>query len=677
MLEQQKEFKHRVLELTRDLLLRMAEEQPVLLSMEDLHWADPSTLELLGFLLGHIERAKVFILLSARPQFRPPWPPCPWFHQLVLDRLPPESTAALVRAIAHGRSLPEELVQQLVARTDGIPLFVEELTRMMLGRASSEASSAIPVTLHELLLARLDALPLRERALAQLCAVVGRSFSHALLARLSERSEASLWGELSGLLSAALLQRHEDAVGIGYEFRHALIQETAYQSLPRSLRRQHHRRIAQVLVEQFPEVVEARPEMLAHHFTEAGELEPAIRYWKRATEHAVLRSAIPEASSHLKQALKLLGHLPDTPQRAEEELQLLNALGSLLTSIQGYGSPALERIFTRAQKLLRQLKEPVGVDPLWLGQCSYFLMRGRLQEVQELAVWLMEQGRRQRDPVMLMQVYATMAEYFLLRGECGKASEYFTQLSGIEESTARSGQEFLRTFTETLWGDTQVGSLSLLVVMHSVSGHPGQAWQWTQEVLGRIRKLERPASTAYVLVNLAVARQLLGDVQRTLEWAEEARALASGALFQQLRAAAQALSGWAMFKGGQVRQGLELLRGGVELLRELDVRAFLPFFLGLLGEVHLELGQVKEGLAMVAEGLRIAEQTEVRLFEAELHRLRGELLRVAGREEEATRHLLRALRVARRQQATLFEQRATVSLGRQLSGQVEEQRRGI
>jgi serine/threonine protein kinase/tetratricopeptide (TPR) repeat protein len=669
LLEQQKEFKRRVLDLTRDLLLRMAEERPVLLSMEDLHWADPSTLELLGFLLGHIERAKVFILLSARPEFRPPWPPRPWSHPLVLDRLPPESTAALVRAVAHGRSLPEELVRQLVARTDGIPLFVEELTRMMLGRASSELPSAIPVTLHELLLARLDALPHPQRALAQLCAVVGRSFSHALLARLSARSEASLRRELSGLMSAALLQRYEDAGGAGYQFRHALIQETAYQSLPRSLRRQHHRRIAQALVEHFPEVVEARPELLAHHFTEAGESEPAIRSWKRAAEFAILRSAFLESISHLKQALKLLGHLPDTPQRSKEELQFLNALGSLLADTQGYGSPELEQIFTRAQQLLRQLKESRQVDPLWLGHSSFFLMQGRfqeVQEVQELAMGFMDQGRRQRDPAMLMQAYALMAEISLLRGECSRAEEYFTHVSELEEPMARSGEAFPRTFSEARWVDTQVGSLSLLAVLHSVCGHPELAWQWTQEVLGRLRKRERPASTAYALVFLAAASQLRGEVQRTLEWAEEARALASGVLFRPLRAVAEALWGWAAFKAGQARPGLEALRGGVELLQELGANAFLPYFLDLLGGVYLELGQVREGLATVAEGLRITEQTEVRLFEAELHRLRGELLRAARREEEAMRHLLRAQRVARRQQATLFELRAMVSLVRQL-----------
>jgi serine/threonine protein kinase/tetratricopeptide (TPR) repeat protein len=667
-LEQMKECKRQVLELTRELLLRIAEDRPVLLSLEDLHWADPSTLELLGFLRDHLEQSRILILLSARPEFHPPWPLCPWSHRIVLDRLPPESTAALARAVASDRSLPEEMVRQLVARTDGVPLFVEELTRMVLERAPSEFPAAIPVTLHELLLARLDALPLRQKALAQLCATVGRSFSHALVSQLAADDAASLRRDLSGLLSTGLLQR-ESSGGLSYVFRHALIQEAAYQSLPRGTRRQHHRRIAQTLVEQFPEMAEARPELLAHHLTEAGEYEPAIRSWKRATEHAILRSAGQEAVAHLKQALALLRSLPDTSEHRGEELQLLNALGSVLIDTQGYGSAEMEQLYEQALQLFRQLEEPPPASPFWMGLGAYFVMRGRLKEVRELAERFMVLGERRQEPGMQMQGCWLMADLFLLKGESARALELFTQVGQYLDLARPSGAPSQRTFEEMLWGEAQMVRLMFMSLAHSMRGELEQAWQCSQEALRTLRKLDNPATTASGLIYLAGASQIRREVQCTLEWSEEGSAQASGIWLRPLRAGGEALRGWALFKAGQVREGLEVLRGNCEQLRELGSRAFLPFMFSMIGEVYLELGQALEGLAVVAEALQLAEETGAHFFDAELHRLQSELLRVAGREEEARFHLLRARLVARRQQATLFELRATVSLGRQLRDQ--------
>jgi tetratricopeptide (TPR) repeat protein len=541
------------------------------------------------------------------------------------------------------------------------------MTRMVLERAPLEPASAIPVTLHELLLARLDALPARQKALAQLCAAVGRSFSHALLSQLSGHDSAPLRRDLSGLLSAGLLQQ-ESSGGPGYRFRHALIQETAYQSLPRSLRRQHHRRIAQTLVEQFPDVVEVRPELLAHHFTEAGEYEPAIRSWKRATERAILRSAGLEAVAHLKQALALLRSLPDT-SRSGEELQLLSALGALLIDLQGYGSPEVEQLYAQALRLFRQLEEPPPAGPFWMGLGAYFVMRGRFQEARELAERFLDLGGRRRDPMMRMQGCWLMADLFLLQGESARALEYFTQVRELQELARPCSEPSQRAFEEMLWGEAQVVSLTFMSIAHSMRGAPERAWRCSQEALERIRELNNPATAACGLIYLAGACQLRREVQTTLEWSGEGSALASGIWFQPLRAAGDALRGWALVKVGQAREGLEMLRRSCERLRELGCGAFLPFYFGLLGEVDLELGQVQEGLAVVAAALRMAEETGAHFFDAELHRLQGELLRLTGSEEEATSHLLRARLVARRQQAALFELRATVSLGRQLRDQ--------
>ncbi|HEX8818975.1 MAG TPA: AAA family ATPase, partial [Archangium sp.] len=310
--------KERTFEALSALLARGARGHPVLGVIEDLHWADPSTLELLGALLERVERERVLLVLSARPDFHPHWPEPPWLHRLTLERLSPELTAALVRGSAGGRELPTELVYQLVARTDGIPLFAEELTRMVVERGTP---GSIPVTLHELLLARLDPLPSRQKELAQLCAAIGRAFSLSLLATLTRRSPSALQRDLEGLVAAGLLQPRDEDAGPGYQFRHALLQDAARQSLPRSARRQLHQRITRALLEQSPEVAETHPELLAHHATEAGEYPQAVHHWARAGQRASLRSANQEAVSHFQQALRLLRLLPDTPQRLHEELR--------------------------------------------------------------------------------------------------------------------------------------------------------------------------------------------------------------------------------------------------------------------------------------------------------------------------------------------------------------------
>jgi len=539
---------------------------------------------------------------------------------------------------------------------------------MMLGWASSEFPHAIPVTLHELLLARLDALPPRQKALIQLCAVVGRSFSQELLAQLCAQDAASLRRELSGLLSAALLQRDESAQGTGYHFRHALIQEAAYQSLPRGPRRQHHRRIAQALVERFPDVVEARPELLAHHFTEAGEYEPAIRYWQRAAEHSLLNlgASAVEAVAQLKQALRLLRSLPDAAARWSEELRLLNALGALLVGSLGHGAPEVEQLYSRALQLFQQVQEPRQLSLLWMGVPAYFLIRGRLRGLHEMTERMLTLGQQWQDPATLLQGYSSLADLFLVRGETARALECFSRVEQLCGSAELREERFSQAFAENLWVELRVGCRVSGLLAHSMRGELEQVRQGTEEVLESIQKLGRPPTTAFALIFLATGCQVRREVPCTLKWAEEGRALAPAAGFRPLRAVAQALSGWALFKSGQRREGLEALLRGIALLRELGTRMYLPFFWGLLGEVYLELGQVQPGLAAVEDGLRLVRETEMRLFEAELYRIQAELLRRAGREREATAHLLRARGVARRQEAALLELRATVSLGRQL-----------
>src|SRR5712691_6172901 len=330
-------------------LLEAAERQPVLAVWEDLHWADPSTLELLSMMLDQAPMARMLTLLTCRPEFRPPWATHAPVTQVTLNRLGRTQVEAMIPSLTGAKTLPTEVVQQVVAKTDGVPLFVEELVKMILesGLVREQAGRyvltgplpplAIPSTLHDSLMARLDRLS-AARELAQLGAVLGRGFAYELLQAVAPVDEITLQQGLNQLVDAELVYQRGLPPRSRYLFKHALIQDAAYQSLLKSTRQQYHQRIAQVLAAQFPAIAETQPELIAHHYTEAGLSAPALGYWQRAGQHAIERSANLEAVAHLTKGLELLADLPDTPERAQQELVMQTTLGPALLVTKGQAS---------------------------------------------------------------------------------------------------------------------------------------------------------------------------------------------------------------------------------------------------------------------------------------------------------------------------------------------------
>ncbi|WP_257451775.1 protein kinase domain-containing protein [Archangium lipolyticum] len=649
--------KDRTLEALAVLLLRMAREHPVFGVVEDLHWADPSTLDLLGHVLGRVGGSRVMLVLSARPGFQHTWPVPERLHTLCLDRLPARLTATLVQEAAGGRELSGEQVQQLVAKTDGIPLFVEEMTRMVL---EGGTLSSIPVTLHELLLARLDRLPERLKALAQVCAVVGRDFSHALLATLTRRDSSALLEDMEELVAAGLLQREEeDGQGPRYHFRHALLQDAAYQSLLRNTRRQHHRRIAQALVEQFPEVVETQPELLAHHYTEAGEYDPAIRSWMQAGMRASLHSANQEAVSHLRQALKLLRSLPDAGQRIQQELQLLIALGIPLSQVQGYRSPEVKQTYVRARELFGLVGEALpGLELSYWGPYAYYFARAEYRLSHELAEQLVGLGSRQHNQELLALGYRMMATDFFIWGRMGQAREFVERAVSCADFTLAQHRELAVRH----WVDPRSMALIHAAVVHSVLGQLEQARQYRVEAVALAGRIGHVHTRAYVLLYAALSCQLCRDARGTLELAEECHALSREHWFRLWLVWSGLLRGWALAELGQAEKGLEQMRDGLSRWRMVGLRAGMPHHLGLLAEVHLRLGQPQEALLSVHEGLKWGEAVGEHFYEAELHRIGAEAQRALGHEEEAREGFLQAVRIAREQGAGGYERHALLAM---------------
>ena len=344
--------KQQTLEALVTWLLAEAAQQPVLAIWEDLHWADPSTMELLGLLLDQVPTAHLLLVLTCRPEFRPSWAPRSYMTPLTLTRLLRPQVEELVLRMTCGKPLPAEVLRQIVEKTDGIPLFVEELVKTILesGLVREEAERyiltgplpplAIPTTLQDALTARLDRLA-PVKAVAQLGAVLGREFSYALLRAVAPVDEATLQHSLAQLVEAELLYQRGMPTQATYLFKHALVQDAAYQSLLRSTRQQYHQRIVQVLEAHFPDVCETQPELLAQHYTEASLSAQAIEYWQRAGQLASKRSAYVEACAHLTKGLEVLRTLPDTPERTQHELVLQITLGPALMASKGQGAPVV------------------------------------------------------------------------------------------------------------------------------------------------------------------------------------------------------------------------------------------------------------------------------------------------------------------------------------------------
>jgi serine/threonine protein kinase/tetratricopeptide (TPR) repeat protein len=641
------------------LLMYNARQHPVLVVVEDLHWADPSTLQLLDFLLGVVERARLLFVLSARPEFRPPWTQHPGFQSLTLERLSAGCTKLLVKEVTRGQELPEEVVTQLVARTDGIPLFVEEMTRVVL---EGGAAASIPGTLQELLLARLDSLPRRQKQLAQLCAVVGRSFSTALLATLTGLGGTVLRRDLARLMAAGLLQSRDDEAAPGYQFRHALIQEAAYQSLPRSARRQYHQRIAQALGEHFPEVAETRPELLAHHHTEAGELTPAIHYWRLAGLLASQRSANEEAVSHLTQALTLLRSLPDAASLTKDELRLLITLGMPLVQVQGFHSPDVESTYTRAEALFRQVGDELPqLELSFYGSFAYYFARGKSREAHALAGLLVDLGERQHNPELLCMGHRMMATDFFTWGQVGTSLRHLEKaLASSEADLAQHRERAVRQ-----WVNPRVAALAYGTLPLSVAGQEERAERFTREALELAGRIGHPHTTVFALTYCALGSQLRWDARTALRLAEQCIPLAREHRFLLWYLWPLVIKAWALSELGRPQEGLGLMRQVMAQWKHV-VTAGIHHNLGLLAHIHLRLGQAEEGLAAVDEALTWPARTEEYSYLPELHRTRGELLRLAGREDEAREEFLEAIRFAREHEMLAYARRAEACLRRQL-----------
>jgi class 3 adenylate cyclase/predicted ATPase len=666
--------KERTIEVISQELGRMAGMSPLLAVFEDVHWIDPSTLELVTHLVARIPEWRVLLIVTHRPEFELP---SEWRRAYVtlhsLNRLSRSHSALMAGRVAQ-KTLPEALIAQIVDKTDGVPLFVEELTKAVLesglpvgtpvGSAFRSPDApppplAIPTTLHDSLMARLDRLG-TAKEVAQLGATMGREFSYELIEAVSPLGAESLRQALARLVDAELLYQRGQPPQARYVFKHALIQDAAYQSLLKSSRQRYHEQIARAMEERLPETTATQPELLAHHYSEAGRTEQALPYWQAAGRRAVQRSANVEAISHLTRGLDLLKTLPDSPEHARRQLALLIALGVPLRAIKGFAAPEVGKAYARALELCQREGETSQLVPILRGLWEFHELRAEYGTARELGEKLLALARMGPDPGALLVAHDVMGDTLFWLGEFAAARSHLEQGVALYDAQQRQSHIFLYGY------DAGVACMGFGAWALWFLGFPDQALRRAQAALSVARELDHPFSLAFGLQFVAQLHHYRREYALARDLATEVIAISSEQGFPLWSGMGTIVRGWALAKEGRGIEGLAQVRQGIVEWQKTGFELEWPHFLAMLAEVHETVDQPREGLKRLAEARAAADKTGEGFWDAEIHRLHGEFsLQVAatetGRAEES---FLKAIEIARRQQAKSLELRAVVSLCR-------------
>jgi class 3 adenylate cyclase/predicted ATPase len=648
----------------------LAGKRSILLFFEDLHWADPTSIELLDLTVDRIRHLPVLAIFTFRPEFEPLWAGLPNVRALELQRLDERYVHTIVEQVTGGRRLPGEVMGQIVKKTDGVPLFVEELTKTVLeaGILVEDAGSyqldgplpplAIPSTLHDSLMARLDRLA-AVKEIAQIGAAIGREFPFPLLRAVVSRDEAALRSALVQLEAAELLFHRGELPEAVFAFKHALVQDAAYESLLKSRRQVLHRRIAEALCEQFPAIAETEPEVVAHHFTQAGLTEAAVGWWGKAGERALNRSAYSEAIAHLKKALGLVEELPDGPAQRLKRLRVQTRYGYALLHGRGHGSPETIDAFARARELASAVEGSIEIASTYYGLWAASFVRAELTPMREASEAFLREAQRWPGSLELAVAHRMVGTTCWFQGGYADARAHLQQaLSTYDRKRDRHlasrfgfdvGVQAMTHFALVLWPlgelDQAVSTIENGLSLAEQTGHaPTVAFAHFYTCLLAALRRNPDQATTHAGTLLALGRE-----HGLPLW------LAHGTF----------LHAWARWWAGD-RQEIGAMRDGLTMLAEMNVRHFGPLYGTLLAEIEAGTGDIEAGLTTLAAQFATITQTGERCFLAEMHRVHGELLlrRAPLDLPAASAAFMRAIEIARSQQTRIFELRAALSLAK-------------
>lgn len=664
--------KEMTLEALVQQLQRLAARRPTLFIVEDAHWVDPTTMDLLTRIIDRIQPMRALLIITFRPDFKPVWAEYSHVTFLTLSRLPRRHSAELLGSMTGGKTLPLEVEQAILAKTDGVPLYIEELTKNLLesGLLTEEKDSftltaplrdlSIPDSLQALLMERIDRLgPAKE--IVQMGASIGREFSYELLRETVDVAEGELKTALHLLTASGLIFQEGDIPAAKYLFKHALIQDAAYSTLPKKSRRALHARIAHALENRFAERVKAEPELLAYHYEQAGVISSAVHYWHLAARRDAARSADAEALSHFDRTLHLLETLPQSPERHALELELLIARGAPLLTLRGYASDEIENNYLRARSLSQ---ENPGSEQYFLsiwGLWVFHLVRGPLAKACTLAESLLSWASQQQNPDLLIRAHESVGSTYSFLGRFGEAKAHLRQARSLYDPDRHRSQ--VLPYTQ----DPGITARIMLARTLWILGEVDEVEALVTEAIAMARELEHPYTLAFTLATASWVGSILRDTNRTLSLTEEAIMLSTKHSFEVPLAWAMSFQGWALAEQGK-ENGLERLVEGLSAAQRAKASLNNTYTLALLAENHLRNQHTAEGLVAVQQAQELAVTQGELCWQAELLRLKGELLLAQPDPSTfaAEQCFSEAVQIAHDQQARMLELRAATSLARLL-----------
>jgi predicted ATPase len=634
----------------------LSREQPVLMVFEDAHWIDPTSRELLDLTVDRVRSLPVLLIVTFRSEFQPPWIGQPQVTILAVNRLDRRDRTALIEQIPGSTALSGELIGQIADRADGVPLFIEELTKSVL--ESGVPAVGIPTTLHASLLARLDRLA-SVRLVAQMGAAIGREFPYQLLRVVSRLPDDELRSALGRLVASELVFQRGTPPDAVYAFKHALVQDAAHSSLLRATRQQLHAQIAEALETLSPELIDSQPELFAQHYAEAGLAEKSAACWSKAGHRSAARSAMAEAAAQFQKALDQLALLPITPERQRQELEFCSALGAVLIASKGAAAPETGQAYARALELWEQLGSSAEFLQVPYGQSLYLAFRGELDRAQSLIEDLFRLSGQRNDAAGLVRGHLAFGRNLMFVGRFTSSRSHLEE--GLTLYDPISHQALGRGAGTTRPGVISQGYLGIALFC---LGYPEQALARSNAAIAEARKLAHPPSFAGCVTPGCVLLSLVGDDAALGERADELTAVAAEQGFSFWRALSAIYRGWVKVKNGNVAEGISLLRSGSAAYLVTGAELWMPHNTTLLAGACEIAGQIEESLTLLDDALQIVERTGERWFAAEVNRYKGQLMLRQGHSEAAEELYRKALSIAAEQEAKLWELRAAASLAR-------------
>ena len=660
----------------------LARENPVLMIFEDVHWIDPTSLEALGRVLDSIPRHRVLLLVTFRPEFEPPWIRGPHVTALTINRLAQVDIDLMIDRVVGNKLIAERVRRDIIERTDGIPLFVEEMTKAILEAGSENAAEhiaasipsptlAVPASLHASLMARLDRLGYAKEV-AQLGAVIGREFSHTLLSSVAQMPEAQLQSAIDRLVAAGLLFRQGVAPNATYLFKHALVQDAAYGTLLRESRHTLHARIAQTLEEQFVEIAENQPELLARHYTEAGLIERAAGFWGKAGQRSLARSALVEAAEQLSHAVSQIAALPATPARNRERIRLEVTVANVLMHVKGYAAPETRASLDQARSLIEHVEalgEPLD-DPLMLFSVLYGLWVASYnafngEAVCELAAQFLTAAEKQGATVPIMVGRRLTGISLFHIGDLAEGRAHLDYAMRLYDPAEH------RSLATRFGQDVGVGILYMRSLPLWMLGYPNAALADSGQAISTAREIGQATTLMPALLYTSITHIVCRNDAIATEQSNELVVLADekgGALW---KAFGVLLQGVMLARTGISSDAVQTINSGINALRSTGSTLWMPLWSSHLAKSYADLGQFVDASRCIGEAMTVIKVAKERLYEAEVNRMAGEieLLLPQPNAAKALAHFERALSLARAQRAKSWELRAATSIARLWSDQ--------